>query len=124
MFSYTVILFIFFGLMTGLRSLHINRLYFREFRTHDLLHGRLDSWLYVVNVISTAVCLVDLFLQIKWLLKGGCRYCGPEWLNYWLIFHFGFSIHAIILHTTTNTLLRKSEFRELFQRSSFGRRTQ
>lgn len=124
MYDIFVILVICGGAVSGLWTLHVNRDYFKEFKTEDFWNGRVDSWLYVCNSISTSACLVDVVLQTKWYCKGGCPYCDPDWLVFWLSFHLIISINAILIHITTNKLLQRTDFCNLCKRKYVGQRSE
>lgn len=116
MYDIFVICVILMGALSGLYTLHCNRDYFKEFSNEDFFNGRIDSWLYVSNSISTAACIVDVVLQTTWFLKGGCPYCDPDWLVFWLTYHLVIAVNAILIHVTTNNLLQKTEFCNLCKR--------
>lgn len=98
------------AVFTGLRTIQIHQAYFREFRVPDLLAGRLDGWLYLMNSFSTAWCIVDLVLRIGWAVDmGWTDTVGLKWSLLWLGQHAGFAINAIIIHLVTDSLLDRTE---------------
>lgn len=111
--EYIIVLIALTGLASGLFTLHVNRIFFRSFTSEDLVNGRVDSWLYVANVLSTACCAIELFIR-GWLMYGQmpdniCR----VWFTSALILHLLVGTLSIVLHITTHRLLSKPEFCEL-----------
>lgn len=124
MYDLIVISVIAIGMVSGMRTLHTNKDYFQEFQTRDFWNGRVDSWLYLCNVISTSTCIIDLFLRLQWYTTGGCPYCDPKWLGFWLSFHLLIALNAILIHVTTNNLLRRTDFCNLCKREYVERRSE
>lgn len=110
MFSITI------GIVTGLNTLKNNHDFFAEFVMVDFFNGRYDSWLYVCNSLSTALCCVDLFLRGKWVFTIGWDESGDVWRISWLLLHFLLAVNSILIHVTTDRLLRRSEFCNLCKR--------
>lgn len=96
--------FLLAAVITGLATMQRHKVFFSDFTVGDLLHGRVDGWLYVANSLSTTTCLILLVLRISWLVKVGFVE-EDRWGVLWLICHALSAICSSVLHLTTYNLL-------------------
>lgn len=103
------------GVFTGLCTMQIHHEYFSDFTMSDLINGRLDGWLYVLNLVSTAGCLVDLVLRIGYISDNG--WSSTKWQ---LMHHAIYALTASTIHCITNSLLKREGFCRLCKREWSG----
>lgn len=100
--------------LTGIWTLHRNESYFNSFTVSDMWEGRLDGWIYALNILSTAWCFVDLALQLTLAFKLNWVFVPMDaWHSLWLGLHAGAAFLAMLIHMISNSLLLQDEFREL-----------
>lgn len=102
-----------------MRTLQCHHAYFSDFSVRDLFERRIDSWLYAANVISTALCLVDLVVRIGWVYDIGWEDGGgSKWAKIWLTVHFGFACFSTMIHVITHNMLSQEWFRKACRQPS------
>ncbi len=106
------------GVATGLWTMQRHHEYFSEFTLGDLFRCRLDGWMYVLNLISTAVCLVDIVLRIGFVSEFG--WSVSRWQRLWLLPHTSYALISIMIHCITNALLSRDGFCRLCKREWGG----
>lgn len=111
-----VIVFLALGTFTGLRTLHLHRGYWLQYRVSHLVFGRMDARLYVLTAMSTALCFADLGLRTYWMFSVGWDDVGRSWGSAWLVLHFVYAALATYLHQTTHVLLQSRPFCALCMR--------
>lgn len=104
-----------FAVFTGLYTIERHHPYFADFRLSDLFFVRMDGLLYVSNLLSTSLCLVDIALRILWMAEVGW---GEEstWQFLWLGWHAGHACVSTLIHFTTNRLLNNDDVCALCRR--------
>lgn len=101
---------------SGLWTMQVNHEYFSDFTVRDLRRGRIDGWLYVLNLLSTAWCLVDLVLLWSWSSEGGWSGLSNRWQTLWVFQHAAAALLAALLHILTYRLLSCDKFCGLCRR--------
>jgi len=102
---------------TGLWTMYRHGEFFEDFRMSDVLHGRWDAWLYIINSLSTALCVVEIAIRIGWWATINWKFSADFWMYAFLSFHAFSGILATVIHVVTNKLLRKGEFCALCKRN-------
>ena len=93
---------------TGVWTIEVHHDYFSDFAVPDLLRGRIDGWLYVLNLCSTAWCAVDIVLRVGWLFDvDASRVMSRQWFILWMGLHAASAVIATMIHVITNYLLRR-----------------
>lgn len=95
------------AMLTGLRCLHTNQHYFEQFSTTDLIKGRRDARAYVIVMCSTAICALDTFLRIYWVVDIGWSSAGGKWNLLWLSLHLAISLLTIYVHSFLDNLIKE-----------------
>lgn len=117
-FDIAICILLSIGVFTGLCTMQMHHEYFSDFTVFDLLNGRLDGWLYVLNLVSTAGCLVDIVLRIGYISDNG--WSSTKWQFLWLMHHAMHALIASTIHCITNSLLRGEGFCRLCKREWSG----
>jgi hypothetical protein len=113
-FDIAICILLAFGVFTGLCTIQTHHEYFSDFTVVDLLNGRLDGWLYILNLVSTSGCLVDLVLRVGYISDSG--WSSTKWQLMWLVHHAIYALTASTIHCITNSLLKREGFCRLCKR--------
>lgn len=109
------ILFLGIAILVGLSTLHRHRGYFAQFTSANVLQLRGDACLYVIVIVSTALCVVDLFLRTFWAFEVGWNTIDAKWSLLWMWLHIFLGLFFIGLHLFTYAILNQVKFRELLR---------
>lgn len=121
-FDLIVVVLLGAGVVTGLWTIERHHNYFSDFTVMDLWRCRMDGWLYVLNLSSTAWCVSDIALRIGWVMDVGWNDGGGDkWAMLWLAQHAASAVLAILIHCITNALLNRAGFCRMCQRPWSGR---
>lgn len=101
---------------TGLWTMQSHHEYFSDFTLLDLCEGRLDGWIYVLNLLSTAWCVVDFSLRFEWMRQVGWTETSTRWQHLWLAQHAASACLASLVHILTYRLLSRAGFCQLCRR--------
>lgn len=104
------------GVATGMWTMQAHHGYFSDFTVYDLWRGRLDGWIYVLNLMSTAWCMVDFSLRVEWVRQVGWADTGDRWRHLWLTQHAASAVIASTIHILTLRLLNRDGFCRLCKR--------
>lgn len=95
---------------TGLFTMNRHQAYFSDFTAIDLINGRMDGWLFVLNSLTTAGCLVDLVLHTTWVVEQIPMTNSYRWMLLWEMVHTGMGAISIIIHMVIHNLLKRDGF--------------
>lgn len=101
---------------TGVWTMQSHHEYFSEFTMRDLFRCRIDGWLYVLNILSTAWCVIDITLQLVWASEVGWSGISDKWQFLWMSQHAAAAVLASLIHVLTYRLLRREGFCSLCKR--------
>jgi hypothetical protein len=105
------------AIASGMWVLHKHQTVFVRFDTQDLWDMQMDAMLYVLVVISTALCVLDTLIQTAWFFE----YDNPPAKVTFhtismIVIHSGFAAVALLLHILVGRLLGNHDFCELCRR--------
>jgi hypothetical protein len=99
------------ALVTGLRVLHVHHNQFKSFDMYDLMKGRFDSVFYVLVTVSTSLCLIDLFVNLVFLIQGTSLTESFAWrITFLITIHMGLAGFSSLFHYVADALFTKREF--------------
>lgn len=105
------------AIVSGLWVIHRHFDVFQDFDVTDILHWRMDAMFYVTVTFSTALCALDLLIQVVWFLQ---HVLPPELHSMrtlsLIVVHSGFATLALLVHLIVGRLLSNKHFCELCRR--------
>ena len=91
---------------SGLYTIHRNADYWKSFTCAELFQCQTLPVIYVLVVLSTSLCVVDIAFRLQWAVEMGWEHAGGVWAFKWLVLHAGIAGNSTMFHVIANRLLR------------------